>query len=394
MKGLAQLLRDNADAYRDRVHEALFMSVMESRQIFALSMDRTHSDMAGALAWFLDHCDPWGGPEPGALRALRKLGRDHRRHGFPPEIYDDFARCLIGGLDLFDLSASDRIAGERAIELACAELADAAREADLAGIAPAHQAQVVDVQRPNREIAVVRLEIAMPLDFEPGQYLPVTSRLLPGTWVHLTPAAPANAVGQLEFHIQAPAGAGLDGAALLARSKPGDVWTLGTPRGTFAAGGRYAGRPTFVCFGTGWAAVRAVLLHRVEAATVADENISLDCTVYASATSPGQHYDATVQSLLARLDSALALTNLVDAATDPWLLGATDDPARSDLELVVTPDPVVTLLEREDPRDLNLILVGPAHRVDDAVDKLTAAGVDPAAIEAHPWAHGRDWDPS
>lgn len=394
MKGLAQLLRDNAPAYRDRVHEKLFATVYESRQIFAHSMDKRHADLAGALAWFFDHCDPWGGPQPEALYALRRLGRDHRRHGFPAEIYKDFAACLIYGLDLFDLSASDRIAGEHAIELACSELADAAREADVAGIPPAHQARVVAIKRPNREIAVVRLETSMPIDFNPGQFFPVSSSLLPGAWVQLTPAAPANAVGQLEFHIQAPTGAGLDNAAMLMRAQPGDTWTLGAPRGSFAAhapDGSTGRRTVFLPFGTGWAAVRALMLSRVADATAATQDISLNAIVYATATSPGQHYDTTVQSRLRTLDPRFNITLLVNSPTDPWLLGA--QPFKPGTTFITSPNPVAAVLEKEDPLSSYFVLVGPAHVVDEAATALHAAGVEPNRLELHPWALGRSWDP-
>ncbi len=388
MEELAELLRRQAAAYRTRVHEEFYLTLLESRQIFALSMERTHLDLAPALAWYFERCDRFGHPSQEALDRMRFIGRDHRRHGFPPSAYQAFGDCLIRGLDLFDLSASDRIAAEYAIGYAIAALADAAREADSLQLTAAHEAYVVEVSRPHRQMAIVKLEAPRSIDYAPGQFFPVTSRLLPGTWLNLTPAVPANETRQLEFHIH---NAG-EAASMLCTARVNDVWTLGAPRGHFAPAEDGQGlRDVFVCFGTGWAAARAWLLARIERAVAADAPDDLECSVYCVAGSPGQHYDALVQQRLSQFSSELELHWLVDAGDDPWLLGAAPQPA--DFACEVTDDPLVTVLQREDATRCRFVLVGPAEHVDAAAQKLTAAGVEAARIEAHPWAHGRALDP-
>ena len=83
---LGEHFRNYEDEYRDAVHEHFFNAVPESRQIFALSMRDTHTSMVPALAWVIEHTEP-GEPACRRLRKAHQLARDHRRHGFPAEIY-------------------------------------------------------------------------------------------------------------------------------------------------------------------------------------------------------------------------------------------------------------------------------------------------------------------
>ncbi|KAA8721672.1 FAD-binding oxidoreductase [Corynebacterium phocae] len=376
MKNLAELLRANADSYREKVHQEFFLDHPEARQIFSLSMKSTHLELAGGLAWFLERCDHWGTPSPAALERVRRLGVDHRRHGFPPETYAQFATYLIRGLDLFDLSPSDRVSAEKAVGMASAAMREAATEADKAGVAPAHQARVIEVDHPNRETATIRLETAMPLAYHPGQYFSVTTSLIQGRWVHLAAAAPPNLAGQLEFHVQASASGEMEAAGVLKRAKLGDSWTFGEPRGTFPR----AAADVFLCFGTGWAMVRSHLVGLVDATAGQPKWTS---AVYAHALSPGQHYDAATQDNLSRL--GLSLTRLVGSNTDPWLLGAKGQAP----SCTVTDNPVATVIEREGTGK-RFVLVGPAAQVDKAAAQLKAAGA--TDVETHPWATGRAWN--
>ena len=373
MQHLADLILENPSAFRDRVHEDFYTRILEARQIFGFRMAETHVDMAPTLAWYLQHCSEDGVPNAQARERIAFLGRDHRRHGFPPAAFAAFSQSLMAGLKPFELSDAASRAAQRAFTELAALLSGAAEEADLAGTPPAHQAQVVDVVRPNRELALVRLESAMPIDFAPGQYFPVTSKFLPGTWRHLTPAAPSTSTGQLEFHVR---GVG-EASRTLARAQVGDTWTLGAPRGEFAhtlGDGEY---PVFLCFGTGWAAVRTWLLAQVEAAIETPADI--ECSLYSVAPSPGHHYDTTVLDNLAALNPDMRVHLLVDAAEDPLLLGAPEP----DVYCEPTNDPVMTMLSREDAHGSRFILVGPEARVTDAAAKLRTAGI--TAVEEHPW---------
>lgn len=87
-----------------------------------------HVDLTVAIAWALEN------PAPKVDALVAQLGRDHRRLGFPPEVYDTFAQCLIDGLGLFELSPE--LAGTAATRLRsiCTIMKDEATKADWEGI--------------------------------------------------------------------------------------------------------------------------------------------------------------------------------------------------------------------------------------------------------------------
>src|SRR5699024_1976160 len=91
---LALALREADAQYRERVHDLLFSRVFEARQAFAPARAARHVDLTVAIAWALE--TPASTVDPLAAQ----LGRDHRRIGFPPEIYDIFAQCLMEFLQL------------------------------------------------------------------------------------------------------------------------------------------------------------------------------------------------------------------------------------------------------------------------------------------------------
>ncbi len=189
---------------------------------------------------------------------------------------------------------------------------------------------------------------------------------------------------------------------MLAKARVNDVWTLGTPRGQFAPP-EPGLREVFLCYGTGWAPVRAVLLSRVERAAfsatadapaatsgteaaapaAASARTDLECSVYAIAPSPGYHYDCVVQDNLRQLDTELNFTWLVEAGDDPWLLGAQPTPV--DIDFEVSADPIITAIQREDPDHSRFIISGPAEWAHTSAQKLSAAGISHEAIEVHAW---------
>lgn len=411
---VARMVRADAADFRERIHANFYRRLPEAHHIFALNMSGTHSDFVPALAWFFEHCDADGTPPADIVERARTLGRDHRRHGFPPEAYEAFRECIMEALNMFPLDSLHWEAAENAITQVTAALADAARAADAAAIPPAHQAQVMAIAHPNRETAIVRLEVPTDLNISPGQSLPVTSHLLPGTWRWLTPAAPVGPTGQVEFHVAlpkgsatqpqgnatqpqgnatAPHGSATQFADMLLKARVGDVWTLGNPSGSFVEPIDGV-RDVFLCFGTGWAAVRAHLLDRVQKLQEAGEPVDLEGAVYAVGASPGFLYDTTVQTNLAALCPRLDFYWPVLAADDRWLLGA--QPLAPGTDWEVSADPTLTALHREVGDDIagravRFILVGPAHLVLKAEHTLLIAGIDPRDIAPYPWAHRLKW---
>lgn len=380
---LGALMRDNAEALRSATQDYLYNHVVESRQIFAIRAAEAHVELAPAVAWVLEHAEADGALAQPVLRRLYELGRDHRRHGFPEQIYAVFADALCAGIKAAGCPEELQGSADRAVRAACAAMAEATHAADLAGAAPAHTATVVAVERPNRHTAVVRLEAGLPFDYHPGQHIPVTTPHLPGTWRYLTPASPADTAGQLTFHITDVG----EASSMLAKARPGDLWTLGTPRGEFV---NFPGfNLVFISYGAGWAAVRPYLLSLVEAARRAGTSAGFKATVYAVAPSPGEHYDTFFQANLMELAPWITIHHVVRREQDPWLLGAGERSA--DVSFIVSEEPIDAVVGREKVSVSNFVLVGPSDRVRVGRDRLIAAGVNPDYIEAHPWERGGQW---
>ncbi|MGV0328543.1 FAD-binding oxidoreductase [Corynebacterium guaraldiae] len=373
MRELGEHLRNHAEDYRDAVHRHFFATVAESRQVFALSMKDTHPSLAPALAWVLENVED-GGVRGDVAKRLAQMGRDHRRHGFPPEVYPKFEASLVQGLTVLGLTPHQHDVATRTISSACSIMRSAAQEADAAGTPPAHSAQVVAVDKPNRNTAVVRLESGMALDYRAGQHVPVTSQLTPGTWRPLTPAAPSDDSGQLTFHL-ALAG---EASSMLAKAQPGDWWTLGMPAGEPP---QLDSETTLISFGTGWAGARALLLDAL------GSTLPSGLEVYAVAPSPGEHYETEFQANLQALVPELTLRHIVRDSQDPWLLGAR--PLAAGFNPVVANEPMEPVLAAG--TDRRFVLIGPADRIELARAALLDGGVSEEAITTDSWQRGHEW---
>lgn len=404
---LGEHFRKYADDYRDAVHEQFFLMVPEARQVFSLSMQDTHRSMVHALAWVIEHAEPSsagakagsgtgvGAALPETVREkIAQLGRDHRRHGFPAEVYARFEEALIKGLRVLALTRYQYDFACAVIHQVCEEMASAARDADLAGEAPAYSGQVVAVERPTRETAVIRVEAGMPAAFEPGQYFPVTTQYLPGQWRMLTPAQPSDATGQLVFHVAAVGAA----SRSLAHTKPGDWWTLGRPTGSIWQDLRAlrGGRLVIVAYGTGWAAARCLALAARQAADAGEEGLAknLDLQIFAVADSPGAHYDTHFQQNLAALYPDLSLRRIIRQENDPWLLGAR--PLADAATHTLSPDPtdvVVNEAELSTGTPTYFALFGSAEEVAEGRRGLEKRGIGKQWILSHSWGRDREWLP-
>ena len=373
MRELGEHLRNHAEDYRDAVHRHFFATVAESRQVFALSMKDTHPSLAPALAWVLENVED-GGVRGDVAKRLAQMGRDHRRHGFPPEVYPKFEASLVQGLTALGLTPHQHDVATRTISSVCSIMRSAAQEADAAGTPPAHSAQVVAVDKPNRNTAVVRLESGMALDYRAGQHVPVTSQLTPGTWRPLTPAAPSDDSGQLTFHL-ALAG---EASSMLAKAQPGDWWTLGMPAGEPP---QLDSETTLISFGTGWAGARALLLDAL------GSTLPSGLEVYAVAPSPGEHYETEFQANLQALVPELTLRHIVRDSQDPWLLGAR--PLAAGFNPVVANEPMEPVLAAG--TDRRFVLIGPADRIELARAALLDGGVSEEAITTDSWQRGHEW---
>lgn len=403
---LAALLREQAPQFRDAAHEHLYAQIWEARQSFPFRMDQTHVDMAPALAWVFERTPMSGTLQFATRRRLRELGKNHRRHGFPVDVYPVFAGALTKALDIFDLSDRVRTAANRTITMVCQTMAAAAHDADVAGIPAAHLAEVVAVEHPNRFITVVRLETGMPVDYQAGDVIPITCDLLPGKWRELTPAAPADEFGQPEFHIYNCG----DASQLLSTTRVGDHWTLGNPRPAFlpatsselsnptARGGNSSTAErgplttdrVIVAFGTGWASARAWLLDLLTATKQAGNSEPPAATcVYIVADSPGLLYDTEFQANLDILAPWLNLQQIVRSESDDRWLRA--QPLAKSVEPFVSADPIATIVDDGPWFEFEMVLVGPDKDVTPAREQLLEIGFPESDVVAFPWIAEDKW---
>lgn len=157
------------------------------------------------------------------------IALDRRRLGAPPEDYEELAEPL-GEALAFAFEDRPEDVGQvwQVLVQRLNEMAQVARQADLQGIPAATAAQVTAVSpldgTGEGDAQAIYLEAPMPIDYLPGQSLPV---LIPGEygeagqWYELAPALPSNPFGQLVFYIP----------GWWREPQVGEYWTCGNPRG-------------------------------------------------------------------------------------------------------------------------------------------------------------------
>ena len=186
---------------------------------------------------------------------------------------------------------------------------------------------------------------------------------------------------------------------MLTLARPGDMWTLGTARGKFPEDidvsflGASASSPDlYICYGTGWAAVRSFLLGKI----AADDYTPV--AVLAHADSPGAHYDLLFQHNLQELAPEISIQHTVGDAKDPLLFGTTQAfPDHTPVpEMAVVDNPARVALEAlvSNPQAFRrCVLVGPADEVTEGAGilnlGLARAGIVDGLIETHSWGEGR-----
>jgi len=373
-------LRERGGEFRDAVQQRLYQDVLEARQVFPISLRHTHLELADACAWVLERTPATGAVPAEVLDRLRDLGRDHRRHGFPAEIYPAFSAALSHGLHSLDVPHAD--AAARALDTVCSVMAAAAREADEEGVAPAYSAEVLGVQRRTRHISVVRLEAGVPIPYRAGQHLPVTTSYLPGVWRMFSPALPSNEFGQLEFHIRMLEGS--DISQLMATPKPGDYWLFGQPRGTLQVSGERD--VLMIAHGTGLAPLRAILYNMLTWEHRPRVHL------FVAAEYPGELYDLMGLWNLAIVSNWLSVVPVTQNTEDAWWVGATEH-SRAPFGLHQQETAFVCQLVSSYGAwaDRDVLVVGNAQQVENSVRTLVAGGTPRELIQTEVWARAEEW---
>ncbi|RFS82428.1 flavohemoprotein [Actinomadura spongiicola] len=165
-------------------------------------------------------------------RLLRRLGRDHRRHGVLPEHYAAVEAALLATLrtfaaDRWTVEAAD--AWTTAYRAAAATMIEAAR-ADAADAPPWWVAEVTGHDRRAADLAVLTLTPERPLPFLPGQHVTVQTPRWPRVWRSYWIANAPRPDGTLRLHVRARP-AGWVSGALVRHTAPGDSVLVGPAAG-------------------------------------------------------------------------------------------------------------------------------------------------------------------
>jgi NAD(P)H-flavin reductase/hemoglobin-like flavoprotein len=240
----------------------LFTAAPRLRNMFPPEMHNQNERLFAALLKIVELLDT-----PDALaRYLSQLGADHRKFGVRPEHYAPVGQALLKTLRRHCPRWGD------AEEAAWATAYAVASEAMVAGAeqssGPAYwTGHVVQHERRNRDLAVLKVQVNEPLPYLAGQYVSVQTHRWQRMWRSFSIAnAPMGDRNLIELHVRAITG-GWVSTSLVRDTGPDDEIIIGPPVGTMTAETVGDRDLLLVAGGTGLAPLKAV----VEEVLAADE---------------------------------------------------------------------------------------------------------------------------
>lgn len=314
---LRDLVRD--PRFPDLFARALRATDPDFRELFPRDASALLSEFARALAYALETTELAAGDQSKVEEVVdfaRHLGADHRKLELAPRHHEHFGDALVATLrHLAGAAWSDRL--DTTLRTAYAVLSAALREGEAAATGPARVgATVVEVDRPTRDVAVVRLISDVMVDYHPGQYLSVLTPYTPAVWRRLSPAIPANPAGQIEFHVRDVPEGTLSGP-LVRGVNVGDRWVLARPLGHLEVDRSEPFRDVLmVAGGTGIAPLRCLLVDMMRYAD--NPRVHL----FYGARHPGDLYDLGTLVDLASTAPWLTIQPVSEDDEDPWWAGA------------------------------------------------------------------------
>lgn len=251
-------IESSADA--DRVtgyfYGRLFAENPELRALFPPAMDGQRGRLFSALTQVVAGLD-----DLDALGAfLSQLGRDHRKFGVEDQHYAAVGAALLATIrrflgDAWTPEVAD--AWSEAYGLASRVMIEAAEEHS-AWAPPWWQAEVVELQRPWRDIVRLTLRPNQPYPFLPGQYLPLQTARWPRVWRRYSIANAPRSDNLLQLVVRSVPGGWVSGA-LQRHTQRGDVMLLGAPQGSMVLDATSNRDLVCAAGGTGIAPLKALL---------------------------------------------------------------------------------------------------------------------------------------
>ncbi|MFC9733671.1 globin domain-containing protein [Streptomyces roseolus] len=202
-----------------------------------------------------------GFDDPGLAGYLERLGRDHRKYLASPALYAAVGESLLAAF-AHTAGSTWTIEAEKAWSEAYGRVAElmlrGADEAARAGEPAWWDADVVGHRRHDEDLAVLTLRPRRPYPFLPGQYAGVSSLRVPRVWRTYSLGNAPRADGTLDLHVSRIPG-GAVSTALVDEVRPGETLRLSAAGGAATRRTAPGGLRTYICAGTGWAPVKALL---------------------------------------------------------------------------------------------------------------------------------------
>jgi len=341
---------DEATAY---FYARLFLRQPSLRELFPPAMDEQRDRLFHALARVVENLSS---PEELATY-LSQLGRDHRKYGVEPAMYEAVGTALIATLRAFagDKFTADAEAAWGSTYEAGSSLMIRAAEDDAASSPAFWTAEVVEIDHRADGIAVITIAPDEVLPYLAGQHLTVQTQRWPKVWRPYSIACKPRNDGLLVLHVKAVSG-GWVSNALVSHTKAGDELTLGPALGTMTLAP--AGRRDLLCVagGTGLSPIKAIVEQAVRESAATPRHIFL----FYGARKRSELYDIRDLWRLTDAYSGLQLT-----------LVTSDDPAFDGMQ-----GNVGRVAARYLPsRECEAYVAGPADMVRDSIRALKRVGI-------------------
>ncbi|MGV9713948.1 FAD-binding oxidoreductase [Gordonia sp. NPDC003424] len=372
---LRALINRDPDRFSANVYSRMFAIDPDLRDLFPALM----AGQRDAFFRVIDHVlevIPGESGHAELVEFLAQLGRDHRKFGVQPRYYEVIFRALTDEFaavlgDQWDSEAERTVI--QAMMLTTGVMRGAAETAPLPAL---WTAEVVEKFRITRDLAVVRLVSSAPQRFAAGQYLEVHIPQRPRLWRNFSPAIPPNPAGELEFHIRAIPGGSMSGA-VVAETRPGDVWTFSQMHGTLHVD---PDRPVLmVAGGTGLAPLRALLIEMSKRAD------SPSTHIFYGMRYPGELYDLAVLRRIAATNPWLHVTAVSEETTDPWWIRSSATPESLGIEhRIGTLADVVAAGGWHEWEGHQVLIAGSADMIEATRRRLLIAGVPGEVIQHDP----------
>lgn len=318
LNAVASRIEENSAVFLGAIVDRLYLADGRAHVYLPDASDHTHVSLGDSLSKLITRVGAEMEVEKDILEEAENLAVDYRRFGLTPEFYLSMNTIIQEELRALctDLAFEDVFRAERAVDSVFKDMAETTRRLDLDDVPASIGATVAEVEKRSRRFSVVRLIADQQLDYQPGQFMPVTTDYLPNIWRYLCPSIPSNEGGQVEFHVQSDTDSI---ATLLASTQPGDRWRCGNAQGGLGENIVESGAELLlVGFTTGLAPLRAIMLDIVNRPNPPRVHF------FVGADYPGELYELLGLWNFAASCPWLSVVPVVTHDTDTWWVQATE----------------------------------------------------------------------